>query len=150
MTFFYSPSCRGFFHDAMHGARTVPDPDAVEGAGAAEVANPKCRIPSDAVEISDACHAELMDAQSGGKSIAPGDDGAPVAIDRPAPTPEEIWAAVRARRNKLLQNSDWTQLPDALAATRKAWATRRQALRDIPTQPDPSNIDWGHDPIAEA
>lgn len=52
------------------------------------------------------------------------------------------WGAVRAERNRLLAESDWTQLPDVPTATRQAWATYRQALRDITKQPDPLNIVW--------
>jgi len=38
---------------------------------------------------------------------------------------------MRAIRNDLLAQSDWTQLPDAPCDT-QAWATYRQALRDFP------------------
>ena len=40
---------------------------------------------------------------------------------------------LRARRNKALTDSDWTQLPDVgfNAAERTAWMNYRQALRDI-------------------
>lgn len=38
---------------------------------------------------------------------------------------------MRAVRNQLLKDSDWTQLPDS-TCDRKAWATYRQALRDFP------------------
>lgn len=38
---------------------------------------------------------------------------------------------MRAIRNNLLAESDWTQLPDA-QCDRQAWATYRQALRDFP------------------
>lgn len=43
---------------------------------------------------------------------------------------------IRNRRNTLLKESDWTQYPDSpLSAEQKqAWATYRQALRDIPSQ----------------
>lgn len=43
---------------------------------------------------------------------------------------------LRARRDKMLLASDWTQLPDApLTAAEKAeWAAYRQALRDAPEQ----------------
>jgi hypothetical protein len=57
-------------------------------------------------------------------------------------TPETEWPIVRARRNQLLQASDWTQLPDVPLATKEAWAVYRQALRDITEQPDPFNIVW--------
>ncbi len=49
----------------------------------------------------------------------------------------------RARRQTLISASDWTQLPDVLIATKEAWATYRQALRDITTQPGfPFDIVW--------
>lgn len=45
----------------------------------------------------------------------------------------EIEETVREVRNRLLQQSDWTQLPDSplTEAKRAEWATYRQALRDI-------------------
>jgi hypothetical protein len=44
---------------------------------------------------------------------------------------------MRAVRNDLLAQSDWTQLPDA-TCDRQAWATYRQALRDFPATWTPS------------
>ena len=38
---------------------------------------------------------------------------------------------MRYHRDRLLAESDWTQLPDA-TCDREAWATYRQALRDFP------------------
>jgi hypothetical protein len=55
------------------------------------------------------------------------------------------WNVIRAERNKLLAASDWTQLPDA-SADAPAWATYRQALRDITTQADPFAIVWPESP----
>ena len=57
-------------------------------------------------------------------------------------TPETEWPMVRAERDRRLLASDWTQLPDVPLATKEAWATYRQALRDITEQPDPFNITW--------
>ena len=41
---------------------------------------------------------------------------------------------LREERNRLLAESDWTQMPDAPldARTRQAWREYRQALRDLP------------------
>lgn len=48
----------------------------------------------------------------------------------------------RTQRNALLMQSDWTQLPDA-PVDAAAWATYRQALRDISAQEGfPDNIQW--------
>ena len=50
------------------------------------------------------------------------------------PSPLEVaMQDLRARRNKALADSDWTQLPDVgfNAAEKNAWMIYRQALRDI-------------------
>jgi len=48
----------------------------------------------------------------------------------------------RSRRNELLQNSDWTQLPD-VTVDRCSWAKYRSSLRDLPQQKGfPDNILW--------
>jgi len=52
------------------------------------------------------------------------------------------WEVVRAERNRLLQASDWTQLPDVPIDTKEAWAIYRQALREVTNQPDPFHIFW--------
>ena len=57
-------------------------------------------------------------------------------------TPEKRWSAIRVERGRRLTASDWTQLPDVPLATKEAWATYRQALRDVTEQPDPFNIVW--------
>jgi hypothetical protein len=55
------------------------------------------------------------------------------------------WTAIRNKRNDLLSRSDWTQLPDA-SVDKQAWATYRQALRDITetyaNATDKSEIVW--------
>ena len=58
----------------------------------------------------------------------------------------QAWTALRTERNRLLQQSDWTQLQDAhLSAEKKsAWADYRQALRDLPdevTLTSPQDLD---------
>jgi len=58
---------------------------------------------------------------------------------------EKQWKLISQFRNTLLQNSDWTQLPDVPLNTKEAWANYRQQLRDITNQADPFNIVW---PIA--
>jgi len=44
---------------------------------------------------------------------------------------EHLLERMRLHRDRLLAQSDWTQLPDA-PVDREAWATYRQALRDFP------------------
>lgn len=57
----------------------------------------------------------------------------------------EQWDFTRRRRNALLTASDWTQIPDAPLSEeqRAAWASYRQALRDITeTSNSPDEISW--------
>ena len=58
---------------------------------------------------------------------------------------EQASANVRGKRDRLLADSDWTQLPDA-PVDAAAWETYRTALRDITDQTGfPWNVTW---PIA--
>jgi hypothetical protein len=51
-------------------------------------------------------------------------------------------ATVRTQRTEKLKDSDWTQLADS-TADKTAWATYRQALRDVPAQAGfPWTISW--------
>ena len=45
---------------------------------------------------------------------------------------------LRKKRNKLLAESDWTQNRDVVLADDEAWKTYRQALRDLPSQVEPT------------
>ena len=52
-------------------------------------------------------------------------------------------ADLRAERTRRLAETDWTQNPDVPEATKTAWATYRQALRDITiTQQDLNGCEW--------
>lgn len=54
------------------------------------------------------------------------------------------WDAVRADRNARLSATDWTMLQDVPCSPEEktAWATYRQALRDVTNQDDPFAITW--------
>ena len=54
---------------------------------------------------------------------------------------DEQWGRIRIERNAKLIASDWTQVADA-PVDAAAWATYRQALRDITNQTNPFNIVW--------
>ena len=70
---------------------------------------------------------------------------------------EQFWTAnklaedvaannVRTERDRLLTKSDWTQVADA-PVDKQAWATHRQALRDIPSQVGfPWDVTWPEKP----
>ena len=58
-----------------------------------------------------------------------------------------LFEGLRARRNALLSASDWTQLADFPGANQAAWATYRQALRDLPANTvDPKVVTWPEPP----
>tara|TARA_R110000772_G_scaffold252886_1_gene368416 strand:+ start:391 stop:648 length:258 start_codon:yes stop_codon:yes gene_type:complete len=49
---------------------------------------------------------------------------------------------VRSQRDTLLKEYDWTQIAD-VPLDQAAWATYRQALRDIPSQAGfPNEVTW--------
>jgi 2',3'-cyclic-nucleotide 2'-phosphodiesterase (5'-nucleotidase family) len=63
-------------------------------------------------------------------------------VDIPADETASAAASVREQRDALLSASDWTQLDDS-TVDKAAWATYRQALRDIPSQAGfPYNVIW--------
>lgn len=54
------------------------------------------------------------------------------------------WEGVRARRNNLLEQSDWvvTKAFETGVPINDDWKIYRQALRDVPLQSDVDNISW--------
>jgi hypothetical protein len=64
----------------------------------------------------------------------------------PSDTVENVANFIRQERDKNLIESDWTQVLDA-AVDQAAWATYRQALRDIPQQEGfPATVVWPTQP----
>lgn len=54
---------------------------------------------------------------------------------------ENAWSNLRAKRTKLLAESDWMANSDVTMSD--AWRTYRQALRDLPSNTtDPANPTW--------
>lgn len=63
-------------------------------------------------------------------------------VPPPPPSAKDQAYSVRRNRDRLLTASDWTQVADA-PVDQAAWATYRQALRDVPQQAGfPDNITW--------
>lgn len=63
---------------------------------------------------------------------------------------DELWKAMRAKRDSKLRDCDWTQLPDVKLSVKKlnAWKSYRQALRDLPAETeDPLNPEWPVKPV---
>ncbi len=123
----FSPSTCGFYDRRVHSS-----------------------VPADAIEVSEAERAAALDALEPGLAIVAGPDGKPM-VAPVAPEPEIALALVRARRDQLLRDSDYTQLPDAAmdADLRARWAEYRQALRDLPLLiADGAPADWPVPPAA--
>jgi hypothetical protein len=58
------------------------------------------------------------------------------------------WERIRIHRDNLLKDSDWRMVEDA-PWDKSAWATYRQALRDLPsTVSDPAEIVFPEPPTA--
>jgi len=73
----FSPSTKGFYIEAIHGAS----------------------IPVDAVDVTDEEHAALLAAQSQGKSIVAAANGRPILVD-PTATPAQLWESIKAERDR--------------------------------------------------
>lgn len=80
----------------------------------------------------------LWDRQNAERMVVEADTTGTVGSSFVDEVVEEVAAEdnVRADRNTRLAVTDWTQLPDAQLTDEQkaAWATYRQALRDIPSQ----------------
>lgn len=133
---FFSPSNCAFYDDAIHGPRKIEEALTSAQIKARRkprlVDNPDCKLPDDARPISDADYQAMMDAQAAGQQIV-ARAGKAIAVDR-VRSPEEALAANTARRDRLLRETDWTQLPDTLLdapAYKAALAEWRQQLRDM-------------------
>ncbi len=75
---FYSKTTGGFYSSEIHGDS----------------------IPVDAVEITDAVHAALIEGQSQGKRIVADENGFPMLVDPPKLTAADIWEKIKAERDR--------------------------------------------------
>ena len=92
---FYSKTTGGFYTREIHGDN----------------------IPSDAVEITEAEHAALIEGQSNGKRIVADADGRPILQDPPPPTIEQIIAqydaAMQQRLDDFAKTRNYTNILSA-------------------------------------
>jgi hypothetical protein len=58
-----------------------------------------------------------------------------VLSEYPEASTDGVELLARRRRDVMLAESDWTQLPDA-PCDAEAWAVYRQQLRDLPSDPN--------------
>lgn len=129
---FYAKSSGGFYTEEDHGVRLLEDGSA----------NPGCKIPPDAVEITAAEHAALLAGESAGKVIAANPQGKPVLQDRPAPTFAQSklaeFTTFRSDRGKMLDclsgmAGRFARAGDAASAL--ACDVLAQGLLDLPAHP---------------
>lgn len=127
---FYSKSTGGFYCQEINGDN----------------------IPADSVEISDAEHAALLQAQSGGKQIAADENGYPVLIDLPAPTPDELSRQAQSKKKALIAEASAVIAPladaqaggyidDADVPRLDKWQRYRYELTKVDTSIAPT-ISW--------
>jgi hypothetical protein len=64
------------------------------------------------------------------------------------PSDADLLASIRTKRDPLLAETDWTQMPDSplSAEDKAAWAAYRQTLRDITEAEDLSAVVWPDPP----
>ena len=92
MPIFYSAKQNGFYAREIHGDN----------------------IPADAVEITEAEHAALIEGQSLGKRIVADASGRPILQDPPPPTTEQIMAEYVERTQKRLDDFARTRNYDGI------------------------------------
>lgn len=66
----------------------------------------------------------------------------PITINK---TPDELWEDIKAKRDGLLRNSDFSVLPDVPIdnAKKQEWIVYRQMLRDLPElYTNPDDVIW--------
>lgn len=64
-------------------------------------------IPADAVEITTEKHDSLLQGQSSGKQITADENGYPILVDPPAPTPEQLQQQTNTQARAYLASTDW-------------------------------------------
>ncbi len=86
---YLSTKTLGFFSEALHGARTIANPEA--DPTSAEAANPKCLLPpaDELIELTNDQYQTLRDAAASGHKLAIDDEGVPYVLSTPTPTAEE-------------------------------------------------------------
>jgi hypothetical protein len=97
------------------------------------------------IEITDDEHGALMAGQVEGKRIVADEHGRPILTDPQPPSSAELASAARAKRDRLLSESDWivTRSIETGDAVPPEWMAYRQALRDVPEQSGfPQTIGW--------
>ena len=124
MTLYYSKSNRGFFDSDIHSD-----------------------IPTDSIRVTEEERDYCLNEEAKGRFISV-QKGKVVVIDTDPKeySDKELLSFIRMRRNRLLDESDYTQTPDYPISDekRQEWSVYRQQLRDITEtyKDDIKNVVW--------
>lgn len=113
---YYSKTTGGFYDSAIHGDSMPPDVQA----------------------ITDEEHAALMLGQSAGKEIAADATGRPVLQDRPAPTPDQVAAAMSAAAQERLDTFAATRRYDNVNSASKYLTLTDEQIAAMPADDQPT------------
>jgi len=117
MTIYYSPTTKGFY-DTDFGYPSLPQ---------------------DIIEITAEQHQQFLHGMNMQNKELVLSEGNLVLQDRVVVI---TWEQIRSRRNNLLTSSDYTQMAD-WPGDKTAWATYRQALRDLTqTYTNAADVVW--------
>ena len=117
MTIYYSPTTKGFY-DTDFGYPSLPQ---------------------DIIEITSEQHQQFLHGMNMQNKELVLSQGNLVLQDRVVVI---TWEQIRSKRNNLLALSDYTQMAD-WPGDKTAWATYRQALRDLPqTYTNAADVIW--------
>lgn len=100
-------------------------------------------LPENTIEITEKQHLELLENQ--GLRVWNSETKRINKYEPPGPSDEELLAALRNERDRLLKDSDWVSLRalDTGESVPKKWVEYRQALRDMPvTTSNLKKPDW--------
>jgi hypothetical protein len=121
MTIYYSPTTKGFY-DTDFGYSSFPQ---------------------DIIEITKERHAEFLNGMNMQNKELVLSESNLVLQDRVVVI---TWEQIRSKRNNLLALSDYTQMAD-WPGDKEAWATYRQALRDLTqTYTNAADVVWPSKP----
>lgn len=100
-------------------------------------------IPEDAIEIDENQYNTFLNAMNNENKMLVLENNNLTLKPRPS---ELTWDMIRSKRNRLLNQSDYTQMPD-WPGNKEAWANYRQELRDITkNSKTPESVVWPEQP----
>lgn len=102
-------------------------------------------MPIDIINVTNDDYQTLIDGQQHGKTITANENGYPILVDPEEPDDYQLAAEARAKRNTLIEETDYLLLPDYPVNEERMMKIKsyRQELRDITEQLGfPEDITW--------